>query len=354
MGQKARTEWVDMCKAIMIYTVLVVHADTVRLLNDFAHAYVLQGFFMLSGYFFNEVKFDKLGTLVKNRFRALLIPYMLFSVLLFLFWNGCVFAMGDVEKMESVWSLLKSMFWVNTTAKPFGVVQYYLTTLFLAEIYFWFICKIGKAKVLRVALGLGVLSVIASIVPLVINFRLPWAADSAMSSAVFIGIGWIARKKNFGKIYEYAKERWVAMLGIAAASLGITIPLLLYNGEVSVRNARYNNVLLYYFNAILITLAVILIMMVITYYIKDGRIKKWIINAGQNTLGTLLLNSTLIRMWEVVLGHRLERVLGDYIYIANAIAAFLCVVAGTILTNFIKKYAPFLFGNINLVKFHKK
>lgn len=344
MNKIKRVEWIDICKAFTVYLMVLAHVGVTKNIDIFIHSFHMPLFFVLSGFCFNEVKYNKLVVLIKSRFKTLIIPYIIFGTGLFMFWNICLMILNRKDEMQPLTSLLASMFWINTRAKPFGVVQWFLTALFVAEIIFWVLLHIGKNEVKKVACLLAVVAVLAGIYPEVSDFRLPWAIDSALMGTVFFGAGWVLKKLDVEKIcYLITRNKFkcvVLSMGVAM----IVVPLVFINGDVNIRSARYQNVALLLINAIIMTGIIIVCSVVVSDKKRKGKIYESVVFAGKHTLVVLLLNSTLIRIWEVVIGDKLAIRLGDGIYWVNVFVALAVLIIAVIMSVIIEKYVPFFVG----------
>lgn len=349
MDKGKRIEWIDICKAITVYLMVLAHVGIPKNVDIFIHSFHMPMFFLLSGYCFNEIKYNKVWVLIKSRFLSLIVPYMIFGAGLFVFWNVCLLALGQKEQMQPVASLLQSMFWVNTRAKPFGVVQWFLTALFIAEIIFWFILYIGQSKIKVVMIEIVVIGIIGCVYPQVFDFRLPWAIDSAMVATVFFGLGWIMKRIDMDKVYVYTKIEEKKCIITSILLMIVVTPLIFLNGEVNIRSIKYENGILFFVNAMIMMMVMILLSMVIsskTKIRKNAGYKK-ILLTGKHTLVVLLLNSTIIRMWEVAAGEKIAAELGKGMYLLNVIVAMIVLEISVVISVLIEKYIPFILGKSN-------
>lgn len=151
--RKKRTGWIDICKALAIYCMVLGHTGTSENLNIIIHTFHMPVFFLLSGYCFNEKKNADILGFVKKRFKTLMIPYFVFGVGLFLLWNIALYVMRRQSEMRSISNLLTSILWHNADAAAFGVIQWFLPCLFFAEIIFACLIKICKGKIFVIGGG---------------------------------------------------------------------------------------------------------------------------------------------------------------------------------------------------------
>lgn len=81
---KERLVWIDLAKVISIVLVTYYHANT---LHEGYGAHLVQllrmpAFFLIAGFLFDDRKFPSLWSLLKHRFRQLLVPYLCFEAIL--------------------------------------------------------------------------------------------------------------------------------------------------------------------------------------------------------------------------------------------------------------------------------
>lgn len=350
--EKGRIEWIDICKAIAVYFMVLGHVGVSKSVNIFIHSFHMPIFFIMSGFCYNEMKYKKIGDLVRTRLMSLIVPYMIFGTGLFIFWNLSLFILNRKQEMMGIRSLLSNMLWVNTNAGIFGVIQWFLTCLFICEILFWCLCKTQKNKVGNIAIGLLIIAVAACLYPVAFPYRLPWAADSALSATVFYGIGWIMKRADFGKIYTYVEMLKLKSVIAMVILFSIGTPLVFFNGEVNMRNIKYQNGILFYINALILSLSFILLAMIVNNCFKGKIINEFLVLAGRNTLVVLLLNSTVIRIWEVIVGNKVNALFGKGIYWVNIIIAILVVIICVLASMAMNKYTPFLLGKKFIGKMH--
>lgn len=342
-ANKCRTGWIDICKAVAIYCMVLGHTGTSDNISYFIHVFHMPVFFMLSGYCFNESKNSDLWELTKKRFKTLLIPYFVFGIGLFLLWDAVLYIMHRNSEIRSIQNLLISILWSNANASAFGVIQWFLPCLFFVEILFACLVKICKGKIFAIGGGIILISVIAYLLPN-FKFRLPWALDCALMAILFYGLGWMARKLQLAELFKFIKKHLLAST-IAAITLSVVLlPLVFLNGEVNMRTITYGNYFLYVFNAIAYSVVLIIISMIIEEAVagkKLGNLLDWI---GRNTLVVLLLNSTCVRAYEVVFGKFLYKLDNVAAYGINAVVAILITVFCAAASEFINRFCPYLIG----------
>lgn len=165
-----------------------------------------------------------------------------------------------------------------------------------------------------------------------------------MASA-FYGIGWIAKKTLIlERTSELVKSK-KAICWIIIAVIGIVmIPSAFHNGAVNMRTVTYGNYFLYIVNAMIYSFLIILASMLLEQILNHNKLcvlLEWI---GRNTLVVLLLNSTCIRVYEVLFGHLLGRLSDTIVYFTNGIVAVVITIVCVLISEFINKYFPYVIG----------
>ena len=78
---KKRIEWIDQVKGFAIF--LVVYGHNFPFLEKYIYSFHMPLFFIIAG-FFHPIKQNKVS--IKKRINQLIVPYFLWSFLLFIFW----------------------------------------------------------------------------------------------------------------------------------------------------------------------------------------------------------------------------------------------------------------------------
>ncbi|MBR3645128.1 MAG: acyltransferase family protein [Lachnospiraceae bacterium] len=342
MNEK-RVEWIDFVKAFAIYFMVLAHTGVTKNVNVLIHAFHMPVFFILSGYCYNETKYKEFGKLLKNRLRSLILPYLFWGTFLFAFWNVCLIILNKKNEMQGIGTFLYSIFIVNTENISFGVIQWFLTAMFFCELIFWCLGRLCKYNIYKVMIGIFIMAILAYCIPIIVTVRLPLAIDSALAAVVFYGLGWCAKKMQiFDKLSENPNGIQLSGYTILLVIGGI---LSLNNGEINLRRLLYGNIVLFYGNAIVISFAIIGIAIYITHHKRFDGLNKYMCIVGQNTLAVLVMNSTMIRMWKVVLGNKLEASSGQNVTMMINIAVSCgIVVVTTIIGREIVNCCPLILG----------
>lgn len=342
--REKRTGWIDLCKAMAIYCMVLGHTGTSEKMMTVIHAFHMPVFFILSGYCFNEIKNSDLWQLTRKRFKTLIIPYFVFGTGLFLFWDVVLYVMHRQPEMRSLSNLLTSILWNNTDASAFSVIQWFLPCLFMAEILFASLVKITGGRIFVVFGGITFLSVIGYMIPYVTDQRLPWALDCALMASAFYGLGWIMKKIQILDRLRILKGHKAVSLIAVIVITAAAVLLVFRNGAVNMRTVTYGNYFLYIFNAVVCSSILIVLSMLLDWIANGNTICKFLEWIGRNTLIVLMLNMTCIKVYEVVCGGILDQLSDITVYGINIAAAAIITVICAIASEFINRYLPWLAG----------
>lgn len=341
VGNK-RLDWIDICKAIAIYLMVLGHTGVSERLNIFIHAFHMPVFFILSGYCFNDEKNRNFISFAKKRLLSLILPYIIFGIGLFLFWDISLLILNRKDEVRSIYNLATSLLWHNADASAFGVIQWFLTCLFFTELICSVIIYCFKNR-LKVMIGILIcFSISAYVYPLIFDFRLPLAIDCALMAVSFYGLGWLMRKIDIDSAINKIKENKLKFLFATLFVFVFFLPLVFLNGHVNMRTITYGNYFLFIINAI--TYSFILLLISIIIDISSAKLKKIITIVGQNTLVVLLLNSTFIRIYQVVFSKLISGLSDSYIYAINFFVALLITIACVIASKTINNFFPWMIG----------
>ncbi len=325
--QNARLEWPDLIKAFLIYTMVLCHVGTWSILDKCIHSFHMPLFFVLSGYMYDEVKNNNFLKFIKKKFLTLIVPYLFFSVVLFAVWNAALYVLNRHGEMRPVSNLLQNMLWINTEAQTFGVVQWFLTCLFFTSILFYLICKIAYGNKIIIGCALVVLSALGYLYPVLFDFRLPLAIDTALTATVFYGVGWLVRSVDLDKILHIKSP--YGLIVFAGWGTLLTFSSIFLNSSTNMRCIDYGNYFLYYFNAIGFFLWFTMLAKYIEKLSINGVIYKFLLKIGQCTLVILLLNSSAIRVWQVICPAFISNLDSWKVYIINIFVAIVLTLACT-------------------------
>lgn len=132
-----RVKWIDACKGLGIILVLLGYAPISRPLADYIFSFHMPLFFFISGYLLNVNKEKRIIEFIILKIRTLLIPYVSFSLI-------SIILMSLInDTFVSSWSeFFRSMIISKRNEIFYNIPLWFLTTLFLIEILYFFGKKI--------------------------------------------------------------------------------------------------------------------------------------------------------------------------------------------------------------------
>ncbi len=137
MSISNRIEWIDICKGLCIFLVVIGHTGISKISTftyDWIYSFHMPLFYMLSGLVFNEVKYDTFNKYIKRRIKTLVFPFLILNFILF-----CLCKVLNLDNIQPS----------NHTLLTGVLAMYFLRVLFISEIYYFFINKFCKFNCLK-------------------------------------------------------------------------------------------------------------------------------------------------------------------------------------------------------------
>ena len=214
-----RIAWIDNCKALAISLVALGHLQTVYLVNEVIFAFVLPVFFFLSGYTFSSSATMPFGSMLRKKFRTLLIPYFGFSLILFAFWFfvrrnfGLSGHAADTSVTDALFQILRGV-----NSEVFVTPLWFLTCLFVVEVFFWLLLRLRiKTIIATLVLGLFIVGLYYWTLMDIMHFpHALWNVDQACFYLYFFSGGFVLRRRNLIERVCGSKGRSCAIAAVAA------------------------------------------------------------------------------------------------------------------------------------------
>lgn len=188
---------------------------------------------------------------------------------------------------------------INTDGLPISGVLWFFTCLFVMEIICFFLFEIENEKKRYIICAIIIIS--AYLLNSILHIRLPWASDVAIISIPFFLFGYYSNSAN-GKKFIVKLFELDVMKTITCILVG-TI-LIFINGYVNLRTAHYGNLVLFYFDALLLSIAIMNISRWIDSCTKN-KVSLWIENylkrIGRNSVIYLCTNQVIIMAINMVI-----------------------------------------------------
>lgn len=224
-----RVYWVDLCKGIGIFLVLLEH--TLR--NDvtmYICAFNMPMFFSLSGIVFNEIKHNDFKAFVKGRFNQLVIPYFFFYLLTYFLWLFVErhFRSFDLDWWQPIIGMFYASQWHGFM--DHNGILWFLPCLFVVEILNFWILRIRPRYIQPILLFLLL------VLGFSIKTNLPWCLNTACVALPFYYLGHSLKKGLL--IQSLNQDKFVNKWWVSGMLL-ICFSLLFFIIEGNCRNAAY-------------------------------------------------------------------------------------------------------------------
>ena len=178
-GSYKRVDWVDFAKGLGIVLVVIGHSGIPKTLSAWIWSFHMPLFFFISGLFFNNSKYPTLASFAKKRIQTLLKPYVIFSLIVFLwaYLMNSKFLHFQFSELYLGWN---------------GLALWFIPTLFATEILFYLIRKKIDSQFLTALILL--LSSTLGYLCYLYEFHLPFKLEVVFTAILFYGLGFL-----FGK-----------------------------------------------------------------------------------------------------------------------------------------------------------
>ncbi|MDO5444906.1 MAG: acyltransferase family protein [Eubacteriales bacterium] len=340
---KKRIEYLDIAKAIAIFLVVVGHvaqAYDAPYWRVAIYSFHMPLFFIVSGITTSRhIKVEKYysgkawWTFIKKNIFALLIPYLIWAL---------IFMPFDFAKLPGIfygsWDML------NTIGT--NVALWYLPALFLARLEMNGILAVSA----RLKLPRRIFALICAVLAFVIAFVIPYPKIGYPLGFAhsLIGLGFMLIGYACKDILDAVSKKaiWIQLIIMAAA-----LALFFFGTTrediqlVTMFSFQFGNKFWFFWNALSGTLAVFMLSSVLSSVrrqVGEGKIYRFIVWLGQNTIGIYLLHLPFARNFIAPL---LDSVGIPRLSFWGALVDGVIVMAiCCVLVKFIEKYIPQLFG----------
>lgn len=342
---KERIIWIDSLKGIGIFYVVLGHIilalNAPSFYNQYIYSFHLPLFFFVSGYLFNIGKYPKFISFLKKRAKSLLIPYFVFAVLAYIFLvilqQFNLLNIGySFEGINNLIFLPLTKILYSHNLDPFNNPIWFLTCLFIVEMYFYFLKKYTK-NTRYLLLFLIISSVVGYSSRLLTDFNMPWNLDIALMCVVFYGMANIYKNQINDLLNKLLRNRYLT-LAILSIFLAANILFVYLNDAMGVTD--YGN----YFFFFIAGFSGILFYMIISKMIPYSKILNFL---GKNTLIILCIHAMFSSFILTEIHNYLNENILNYtsipIYLA-IVYTFLIIIIMVPFIIIINKYFPFLIG----------
>ena len=287
MKDSKRIQWIDVLRGIGIIIMVMGHVGFGGKFDRWIHSYHMPLFFIVSGFLYDG-QAKNLKQFIYRKFRTLLVPYVFFIFINYFAWL-------ILEQDSSLLLPLLAALTYNTHGLPIAGACWFLTAMFFTEIIYCVLQKtLHDPRVLcgaAMALAIGI-----SYVETTLGFILPLAFLQGL-----VGVGFLQIGRLFGLLLknESVKEPSEVCMGFrivfGVALLAFNVVLSFVNGYVNVKDGSYSNILLFWGNAVIGTVAIALLAIAIEK--NFHRLRAILIKIGQYSIVFLGLNQLIIRLF---------------------------------------------------------
>ena len=264
-----RIKYIDIYKGIGIILMIMGHIGFGYNFDFYIHAFNMPMFFFISGYLYVLPNFKNL---VKRKFNSLILPYLIFGLLNLII---CLFLI----KNFNILNYFENMFSFNNYhCLEIAGALWFLTCLFFLNIIFSLIFKYFSIR--------ETFLICILLVNLVyfIKIKLPLSIDSAIYMLPIFYMGYMFKKIS----HKFSSIKTDFIFG---TTLIIIFSFILFkNGYVNVRVNMYSNILLFYVNAIFMSIG----LYYFSKFIQNLNFSKYVKYFGKYSLVFMCLNQVII------------------------------------------------------------
>jgi len=329
--ERIRIDWIDQVKGLSIFS--VVYGHNFPVFEEYIYTFHIPFFFLISGFF--HPTFQNINSLIK-RFKSIIIPFFLWSSLLFLFWLFLGRFYGNsLEYDLSIFKNFIGIFYAQggRDYMDWGIPMWFLPAIFLTFLFFYFIRQIEQLYLQLIILGISIVG--GFLLPYFFQIHFLWSFDVALVALVFYSLGFFF--KNY-LINLSKNQSWI--LAIVFGVVHFT--LFSFNSKVDMYRSIYGNEFLFVINGICGTLFYLLL-------VKNIPIFKFFTFIGKSTIPILALHLRVLTVIKFILlisfGLSVFK-FTEYQKIGISIIQILMLIP---ILYFINKYIPILNGKFKKV-----
>ena len=321
-----RIAWLDQLKGFGI--ILMIYGHNFPVLEEYIYSFHMPLFFIIAGIF--HPKNITVST-IKKRVRQILLPYFLWSFILFGFWLFIGRKFGESANLDlSITKNFIGIFFAqgDINYMNWGIPMWFLPTIFLTFLLFGLILKI-KNKFLQYSV------LVTSIVFgfLIANFSkmyLLWSLDVALVSLFFYSFGFYAKDI----IKSNKKKSVLSLLILGVIHLAVSLFLL---QKIDMYRSTYGNEILFLLNSLVGFLFW-------GSLFKKFLLLKFLVFLGKNTIPILALQARALSFIKLFLFLILGLSIFEFTEFEKVIITLGQLIILFPILIFINKYIPILNG----------
>lgn len=328
---KNRIDWIDQTRGLSI--LLVVYAHNFPIFEEYIYTFHVPLFFLISGFFHSIIQNSNS---ILKRFKSVMIPYFLWSILLFLFWVFLGRFYGESANFDlSVVNNFIGVFYSQGGREymDWGIPMWFLPAIFLTFILFSLIQKI-KILYLRL-IALVVLIVVGFVLPYLFQIHFIWSFDVALVALIFYSLGFYF-KSYLINLSEKQSWFFILIFGI------IHFSLFRLNSKVDMYRSIYGNEFLFIINGVSGTIFYLML-------IKSIPIFKFLSYIGKSTIPILALHLRALTVIKFILLIVFGVAIFNFSEIQKFLITFIQIIMLIPTIYLINKYLPILNGKVKKI-----
>lgn len=312
-----RFDYLDLARGIGILMVVWAHILVTGWTHEMIYSFHMPLFFFLSGMLFKREKYNSFYNFLIHRGKRLFVPYIMYSVVTWLFW--ALFRFIRHDEVESYLMPLLQTF-IAQGSGAFIVhnsALWFIPCLFLTEIMYFFISRIGNIWSIIVSFCLAGLSfMLGHLYGDAYWYLLPWNADAALIALPFYATGNVLIKNiSHEKLNILVTNRRVlSIITLVCLTFILYFSATLF-GECSMGSSSYNcNGIIFLLRAFLGCAWIIIISLLLGNITSDIIISRVTINylkwAGRKSLDIMCIHIPLKGICMILVAYFLHTSVG--------------------------------------------
>lgn len=243
-----RNDCIDIVKGFGIILVVLGHIISKETLKNFIYAFHMPLFFIISGMtlLYSIKKYKNIKKFLISKFKTIMIPYFFFSIISFIYWFFLERYARNQNEINPI-IVFKNIFLMKVyeLGYSFNVVMWFLPCLFVSIIISFILIK-QKNNFLKFFCLFSI--IFLGIVLNNFGIVLPLSIETSLIAIPFVILGYYI---NYFNVIENKKYKCIFNL---LPIIFIIVNLFNETNEINMLNHKYGNFLLFYFNAISISL----------------------------------------------------------------------------------------------------
>lgn len=294
MNKPCRKEHIDVLRGIGIVLMIMGHVGFGGKFDRYIHSFHMPLFFLISGYLYNKKKDTGIKTLLIDKVKRFIVPYLFFGMVNYCFW------LFLERKEHFVFEPISRLIWHNTQGLPICGAIWFLTALFWTSVFYILIDRHITNKEIKNIVLLGI-SFGLSVLQGTTEFTLPLSIDIGIVGVGFYHIGRLFRNIE-DKVYNRITLKSVFWVTVLFVLLLLNCTITFLTPYINMKMRWYGVAPVFWFNALIGTFAVYIfsVLVVECFFVhKLQFLKKSFTYIGRESLVFLGFNQLVILLLEI-------------------------------------------------------